>query len=255
MEDRWIFKDILIRDGYAFFLKGWLSNWHRSSFTHTYMGRTHRFFCVEQAFMFAKAAFFDDREAAEKILNEATASGCQQLGRAVRGYDEDMWEKTRYGVMLALLDEKFSQNRDLLRLLLRPEFDGLKFAEANPDDVVWSTGLSADDPNICDESKWRGRNLLGAALGKVREWHTVKGNLTVGDVVRRLQELDQDAFVVRAEMHAHDYGFWQPVPKDSLGQLIRTMADVKDFEKALVDKSPSEGDYAYVDNGDVVLGF
>lgn len=167
--------------------------------------------------MFAKAVFFGDHVAAEKILNEETASGCQRLGRTVRRYDEDAWEKTRYGVMLALLNEKFSQNRDLLRLLLRSEFDGLKFAEANPDDVVWSTGLSADDPNIYDESKWRGRNLLGTALSKVREWHTVKGNLTVGDVVRRLQELDQDAFVVQAKMHAHDYMIWQPVPKDSLG--------------------------------------
>lgn len=131
--------------------------------------------------MFAKAAFFGDRVAAEKILNEETASGCQRLGRTVRGYDEDAWEKTRYGLMLALLNEKFSQNWDLLRFLLRPEFDGLKFAEANPEDVVWSTGLSVDDPDIRDESRWRGRNLLGAALGKVREWHTVKGNLTVGD--------------------------------------------------------------------------
>lgn len=255
MEDREIFKDILIRDGYAFFLRGWLSNWYRSPFMQTYKGCMHRFFCVEQAFMFAKAAFFGDRVAAEKILNEETASGCQRLGRTVRGYDEDVWEKTRYGVMLALLNEKFSQNRDLLRLLLRPEFDGLKFAEANPEDVVWSTGLSVDDPNIRDESRWRGRNLLGAALGKVREWHTIKGNLTVGDVVRRLQELDQDAFVVRAEMHASDYGFWQPVPKDGLRRLVRTMADVKDFEKAFADKSPLAGDYAYVDDGDVVLGF
>ena len=32
MEDREIFKDILIRDGYAFFLRGWLSNWYRSPF-------------------------------------------------------------------------------------------------------------------------------------------------------------------------------------------------------------------------------
>ena len=255
MEDRDIFKNILIRDGYAFFLKGWLSNWYRSPFMYTYMGCTHRFFCVEQAFMFAKASFFDDRDAAEKILSEETAAGCQKLGRAVRGYDEDTWEKMRSGLMLSLLDEKFSQNRDLLRLLLRSEFDSLKFAEANPDDVVWSIGRSIDDPDICDESRWRGRNLLGAALGKIREWHTVKGNLTVGDVVRRLQELDQDAFVVRAETRAHDYGFWRPAQKDGLERLVRTIGDIKDFEKTFAGKSPSAGDYAYVDDNDVVLGF
>lgn len=255
MEDREAFKDVLIRDGYAFFLKGWLSNWHRSPFMHAYMGRARRFFCVEQAFMFAKASFFGDGQAMEKILNEKTASGCQKLGRTVRGYDEDAWEKTRYGVMLALLDEKFSQNRGLLRLLLRPEFDGLKFAEANPDDSVWSIGLSADDPGVCDESRWRGRNLLGKALGKIREWHTITGNLTVGDVVRRLQALDQNAFVVQAETHAHDYGFWQPARKDALGRLVRTIGDVKRFEKTFPDGSVSAGDYAYVDDNDVVLGF
>lgn len=56
-------------------------------------------------------------------------------------------------------------------------------------------------------------------------------------------------------MHASDYGFWQPVPKDGLRRLVRTMADVKDFEKAFADKSPLAGDYAYVDDGDVVFGF
>lgn len=33
------------------------------------------------------------------------------------------------------------------------------------------------------------------------------------------------------------------------------MADVKEFEKAFAGKFPLAGDYAYVDDNDVVLGF
>ena len=40
--------------------------------------------------------------------------------------------------------------------------------EASPYDQVWGVGLQANDPAIRDQSSWRGLNLLGKALQKVR---------------------------------------------------------------------------------------
>lgn len=256
MIDEQIFKDVTIRDGYAFFLKGWLSNWYRSPFTASFMGETRDFFCVEQAFMFAKALFFEDTDTAEKIAAEtSSARRCKDLGRSVRGYDEEKWEKARYGIMLAAVDEKFSQNRELLGCLMRPEFDGLKFVEANPSDSVWSIGMSVEDPDVCDESKWKGRNLLGQAIQKVRDWNRSVGNMTVGDLVKKLQGLNQDAFVVRAEMNAFDYGFWQPIPRDRIDLAVRTLGEIRESEKnGPAANSVKWQDYVYVEDDDVVLG-
>ena len=41
--------------------------------------------------------------------------------------------------------------------------------EASPTDLIWGVGLSEFDPDIYDESKWRGKNLLGEILIVVRE--------------------------------------------------------------------------------------
>ncbi len=42
-------------------------------------------------------------------------------------------------------------------------------AECAVKDLVWGIGLSMKDPNRFDTTKWRGRNLLGNLLMKVRE--------------------------------------------------------------------------------------
>ncbi|WP_374729478.1 NADAR domain-containing protein [Caballeronia calidae] len=44
-----------------------------------------------------------------------------------------------------------------------------ELVEASPHDVIWGAGLGEHHPDITDKSKWRGQNLLGQALMKVRD--------------------------------------------------------------------------------------
>lgn len=42
-------------------------------------------------------------------------------------------------------------------------------AEASPFDTIWGIGLSADDPRALNKETWKGKNLLGHALTKIRD--------------------------------------------------------------------------------------
>ena len=62
---------------------------------------------------------------------------------------------------------KFEQHDDLRDYLLGTGDRVL--GEASPVDRVWGIGLSRDDPAASDPSRWRGHNLLGFALMRVRD--------------------------------------------------------------------------------------
>jgi hypothetical protein len=63
---------------------------------------------------------------------------------------------------------KFSQNEDLKQLLLSPEYEGHGFVEASPYDKVWGIRMYESNPDIDDETKWKGLNLLGKVLDETR---------------------------------------------------------------------------------------
>jgi len=155
-------------DKYAFFYTEWPSNFAKAAFDWEYAGEKHRFFCTEQAFMWAKAMTFGDVSAAAKILAADTPSLCKAYGREVENYVEGAWEAVRYGIMRDVNVEKYRQNPELLGRLTDPAFDGKTFVEASPTDRIWGVGLAQDDPAIEDERNWRGRNLLGKAITEAR---------------------------------------------------------------------------------------
>lgn len=49
------------------------------------------------------------------------------------------------------------------------KFNGKTFVEASPSDPIWGIMMPIGDPNIVDETNWKGQNLLGKALTSVRE--------------------------------------------------------------------------------------
>lgn len=156
---------------HAFFYKEWPSNFFRAPFTMDGI----KFFCTEQAFMYLKAKFFKDDDTADKILNAATPKEAKDLGREVRNYNDAEWDKVRYDMMLKANREKYAQNRDVCSRLLSSQYIGKTFVEASPIDLIWGIGMQQGDPSIDDESKWRGRNLLGKVITQVRDELIAKG--------------------------------------------------------------------------------
>jgi ribA/ribD-fused uncharacterized protein len=152
-------------DNFVFFFtdKDVFSNWHPSPFSV----KNVNFTCAEQYMMYCKAKVFGDHEVADKIIASTSPKEQKALGRSVRGYDDDIWRKKRLSIVVVGLIYKFEQNPSARKLLI--ETNGKTLVEASPYDKIWGVGLAASDPNILDPSKWKGQNLLGKALMKVRE--------------------------------------------------------------------------------------
>lgn len=121
--------------------------------------------CCEQYMMHQKALTFGDSFTASQIMEAVTPARQKELGREVENYDEAIWSKVRYNVVLTGNLAKFMQHEDLRIKLLNTGYR--EFVEANPRDPIWGIGMAEDDPNILDESKW-GQNLLGKVLTEVK---------------------------------------------------------------------------------------
>lgn len=139
------------------------SNWYPSTFTHN--GNT--FTRGEQYMMYRKAMLFNDTEIAQEILKTDNPALQKELGRKVRNYIDDVWAAQRVDIMVEGLYEKFNQNPKLKEALLAT--GDTEIAEASPIDLIWGIGWAAEDPEAQDKTKWKGQNLLGIVLMRVRD--------------------------------------------------------------------------------------
>ncbi|NTX59623.1 NADAR family protein [Myxococcus sp. CA051A] len=151
------------------------SQWHRSEFV---VDGVH-YGCTEQYMMAGKARVFGDMEVLASILKTSAPKAQKALGRKVRNFDAATWERERERVVHEGNRAKFTQNASLLEALLATA--GTELVEASPMDRIWGVGLSMDNPNIQDPSKWRGLNLLGKVLTRLREDLIAEG-ITVASV-------------------------------------------------------------------------
>jgi len=152
-----------ITDKFVFFWDGSFSNWSYAKFK--LLG--HSFSNSEQAFMWLKAMCFLDENTASKILLETSPKGVKDLGRQVKGYDDTKWNTLRCEMMYNACLEKFAQNEDLKKELLATSNRIL--IEASPYDKIWGIGMGENEAGIEDEKNWKGLNLLGQTLMKVRD--------------------------------------------------------------------------------------
>ncbi|MER5480026.1 NADAR family protein [Streptomyces sp. NPDC002734] len=142
---------------------GCLSQWWPSPFTVD--GR--RYGTAEHWMMAAKARLFGDAEAENRILEADGPARAKNIGRTVRDFDEAVWERERFGIVVEGSVHKFAAHPELRAFLLGTGDRVL--VESSPLDRVWGTGLAARDDGASDPARWRGLNLLGFALMEARE--------------------------------------------------------------------------------------
>lgn len=126
----------------------------------------HEYCCMEQYMMAEKARLFEDKETRKLILNETEPKAIKALGRQVKGFDQKMWDKYKYSIVLNGNYIKFIQNRELLYYLLSTGSKVL--VEASPYDTIWGIGMQETDDQAHNPCLWKGGNLLGFALMEVR---------------------------------------------------------------------------------------
>lgn len=123
--------------------------------------------CSEKAIMVTKAALMGDLESFAVIDAAKSPKECKSLGRKVRNFDDELWNLHLEEVAFEVVRQKFAANDTLAKILLSTGRAIL--AEAAANDMIWGIGLPATDLRANDPSQWRGRNILGFALMRVRD--------------------------------------------------------------------------------------
>lgn len=124
---------------------------------------------VEQYKVFKKAMLFGDYEIADKVMGIADINTIRYLGRCIRNYDEGLWYRERYGIVLEGVNEKFKQHGSLREMLIKTE--GKKIIELSLLEYDWGIGTKIPS----DIEGRTGKNLSGKILMEVRQ------NLCGGD--------------------------------------------------------------------------
>jgi len=139
-----------------------------------------KFMTREHWMMYNKAILFsknkENYEAnmnlAKIILNEKNPNIVKDLGRKIKGFDEEIWNKWKYKIVVNGNYLQFSQNSKMKDILL--ETNKKIICEASPYDPVWGLGLTESNfvktlNNNNTNFNNYGENLLGKALMEVRE--------------------------------------------------------------------------------------
>lgn len=146
-----------------------LSQWWQCRFQAEGM----EYSCAEQYMMAEKARLFGDKEMLQKIMESSHPKEMKAWGRAVRGFDKEVWDSSCYEIVKKGNQAKFSQNPELLSFLTGTGKRIL--VEASPRDRIWGIGMGKSNPDAENPLKWKGRNLLGFALTEVRDQFLKEG--------------------------------------------------------------------------------
>lgn len=148
---------------YTFFWNGPFSQWYPSPFTVDGIPFTH----AEQYMMYCKAKLFNDTEIMEKVLASTDPKEQKGLGRKVKNFDAQKWDRVARKVVYDGNYNKFKQNPKLLKQLL--DTKGTTLVEASPYDTIWGIGLSEENAKKISPSNWPGKNWLGLTLTQLRD--------------------------------------------------------------------------------------
>lgn len=154
---------ITFKPPFVFFWRGKLSQWAK----HKLSIDGIEYSCCEQYMMHQKALVFGDIEIAQKILETTSPREQKDLGRQIKGFNQEIWDSHKYGVVFKGNYNKYKQNEEFKSLLFSFPDDSI-FVEASPIDKIWGIGRSVEDLESLDPSLWMGINLLGNVITTVR---------------------------------------------------------------------------------------
>ncbi len=167
---------ILCTDEFVYFYQNTpLSNWWASNPRIPYDG--HDFASSEALYMYLKARGLGDDKVANEILalddnakltDRQRFAKAKSLGKKCK-FNKFVFFANREQWMYTALSAKFEVDEEFRSVLMSEEYRGLTFVEASPRDVNWGIGLSV---SAAYEGKaWKGKNLLGKLLTKLRDEH------------------------------------------------------------------------------------
>lgn len=152
-----------VTNKYVFFWDGIYSQWYQAPMTIDGV----YYNCCEQYMMHQKALFFGDTEIAEKIMLTSHPKDQKQLGRQIRDFNKEKWDRVNLQIVYKGNYAKFTQNQGLMAALVAT---GNKiFVEASPYDLIWGIGMGEDENGVDDPMNWRGQNLLGWVITLVKQ--------------------------------------------------------------------------------------
>ena len=167
---------ILCTDEFVYFYQDTpLSNWWASNPRIPYDG--HDFASSEALYMYLKARGLGDDKVANEILalddnakltDRQRFAKAKSLGKKCK-FNNYVFLANREKWMYTALSAKYEVDEEFRSVLMSEEYRGLTFVEASPRDVNWGIGLSV---SAAYEGKaWKGKNLLGKLLTKLRDEH------------------------------------------------------------------------------------
>ncbi|XP_062581098.1 uncharacterized protein LOC134242910 [Saccostrea cucullata] len=153
------------REQYEYFWKSHsvFSQWYMKDFEVDGI----KYNCAEQYMMHQKAVLMKDHESAQIILALDEPREMKQRGRYVENFNQELWDKNCRNIVEKGNMAKFSQDKKSKDILFSTYPKTL--VEASPMDKIWGIGLAKDDERAWNKQTWRGQNLLGEILTKVRD--------------------------------------------------------------------------------------
>ena len=122
---------------------------------------------VDQYLLANRAKLFKDQEMLERIMESKSIRQAKLFGRKIRNFNQDKWDKHKLNMSYVANLCKFQQDENLKFKLLETEDKILVYA--NVYDSVWGVGKKITDLDIRNPHSWKGENLLGFILMKVRD--------------------------------------------------------------------------------------
>ena len=152
----------MAKEDFVFFWGGTYSQWCASIFEIDGV----EYNCAEQYMMAKKALLFGDYDSLREIMLEKNPALQKAMGKKVRGFNKEKWERYCRKYVYDGNYAKFTQNEHMLEQLLAT--GDKEIVEASPEDTIWGIGLHESNPDVYDKTKWLGTNWLGIAIMEVR---------------------------------------------------------------------------------------